>query len=92
MASGVIEPRSPTLLEREHHPGDEAIVEWRALTVVLLDRIAPLVRSRLGVTAEEMPLASVLEGGTWSAGRRIAKQKRADGGPPVRIISDGSVF
>ena len=89
---GVIEPRSPSLLERDHHPGDEPIVEWRALTVVLLDRIAPLVRSRLGVTAEDMPLASVLEGGTWSAGRRIAKQKRADGGPPVRIISDGSVF
>ena len=89
---GVIEPRSPSLLERDHHPGDEAIVEWRALSVVLLDRIAPLVRQKLGVTAEDMPLASVLEGGTWSAGRRIAKQKRADGGPPVRIISDGSVF
>ena len=89
---GVIEPRSAALLGREHHPGDEAIVEWRALTVVLLDRIAPLVRSRLGVSTEDMPLASVLEGGTWSAGRRVAKQKRADGGPPVRIISDGSVF
>ncbi len=89
---GVIEPRSASLQEREHHPGDEPIVEWRALTVVLLDRIAPLVRAKLGVTADAMPLASVLEGGTWSAGRRIAKQKRADGGPPVRIISDGSVF
>lgn len=89
---GVIEPRSASLLEREHHPGDEPIVEWRALTAVLLDRIAPLVRAKLGVTAEAMPLASVLEGGTWSAGRRIAKQKRADGGPPLRIISDGSVF
>lgn len=89
---GVIEPRSASLLAGEHHPGDEPIVEWRALTVVLLDRIAPLVRAKLGVNAEAMPLASVLEGGTWSAGRRIAKLKRADGGPPLRIISDGSVF
>ena len=67
-------------------------MEWRALTVALLDEIAPLVRGKLGLTAAQLPLAAVLEGGTWSAGRRIAKEKRADGGPPVRIISDGSVF
>ena len=89
---GVIEPRTADLSQRELAPSDEAIVEWRALTVCLLDEIAPRVRKILGKTAAEMPLASVLEGGTWSAGRRIAKEKRADGGPPIRIISDGSVF
>ena len=89
---GVVTPRALELLSHAHHPGDEAIVEWRALTVALLDEIAPLVRGKLGLTAAQLPLAAVLEGGTWSAGRRIAKEKRADGGPPVRIISDGSVF
>jgi hypothetical protein len=89
---GVIEPRDARLASQPLHPGDEAIVEWRALTVALLDEIAPLVRSRLGKTAAEMPLASILEGGTWAAGRRIAKEKRADGGPPLSIVSDGSVF
>jgi hypothetical protein len=38
-----------------------------------------------------MPLACVLEGGTWSAGRRIAAQ-RLRGGPPLNIVSDGTVF
>jgi hypothetical protein len=62
------------------------------LTVALLDRIAPLVRERLGVDAASFPLARVLEGGTWAAGRLIAREKRADGGPPFKISSDGTVF
>jgi len=75
------------------HPVDSAVVVgWRALTVALLDRIAPMVRARLGVSAEAFPLARVLEGGTWAAGRRIAKQMRPDGGPPINVVSDGTVF
>jgi hypothetical protein len=75
------------------HPVDGAlVVGWRALTVALLDKLAPLVRDRLGVAALDFPLARVLEGGSWAAGRRIAKTLRADGGPPLAIISDGTVF
>ena len=65
---------------------------WRALTVALLDRIGPLVRDRLGVTAEAFPLACVLEGGTWAAGRRVAASLRPDGGTHITVISDGTVF
>jgi len=68
------------------------VVGWRSLTVALLDRLAPMVRERLGVSAAEFPLARVLEGGSWAAGRRIARQKRVDGGPPITVISDGTVF
>ncbi len=68
------------------------IVEWRALTVILLDRIAETLRSRLGKTEEELPLAKVLEGGTWAAGRKIAAQLRPGGIPPIQLISDGTVF
>jgi hypothetical protein len=46
----------------------EPVVEWRALTVTLLDRLAVLVRERLGMNAGEFPLAKVLEG-SWAAGR-----------------------
>jgi hypothetical protein len=36
----------------------------------------------------------VLEAATWKGGREIAKTLRADtgGGPPLEIISDGTVF
>ncbi|QCO18913.1 DUF1688 family protein (plasmid) [Azospirillum brasilense] len=89
---GVLMPKDPRLLTDELEVGDEAVVEWRALTVALLDRLADDVRARLGVPAESFPLAKVLQGGTWTAGRRIARERRPGGGPPIRIRSDGTVF
>ena len=89
--TGVIVPRSAAWLARTHKPGDESIVEWRALTVTLLDELAARVRQRLGKTADEMPLACILEGGTWAAGRAIAQELRG-GAPPLTIDSDGTVF
>jgi hypothetical protein len=71
---------------------DELVVEWRALTVALLDELADAVRARLGLGAEAFPLAKVLQGGTWTAGRRIARERRPDGGPPIQVVSDGTVF
>lgn len=78
--------------ERSHFASDPIIVAWRAMTVALLDRLAPEVRSRLGVGEAEFPLARMLEGGTWMAGRRIAAELRHGGGPPFTIISDGTIF
>jgi len=89
--SGVIVPRDPALLERTWKTGDEFIVEWRALTIALLDELAPRVRKALGRSEEELPLARVLEGGTWAAGRVLAQRLR-DGSPPLQIESDGTVF
>ena len=88
---GVIVPRDPRLLQKRWKVSDEFIIEWRALTVSLIDELAPLVRARLGKTAEDMPLACILEGGTWAAGREIARELR-DGSPPLAIDSDGTVF
>ncbi|MEJ8822878.1 URC4/urg3 family protein [Variovorax humicola] len=89
--SGVIVPRSASLLERNWKVHDEFIVEWRALTVALLDEVAPRVRHVLDRGIDELPLACVLEGGTWAAGRALAQRLR-DGSPPLRIESDGTVF
>lgn len=89
--TGVIVPRDPGFTQRRHTTGDEAIVEWRALTVSLLDELAPLVRERLGRGEAELPLARILEGGTWAAGRALARERR-DGRPPLVIESDGTVF
>ncbi len=90
--TGVLAPRDPAALARSYPVAHPFVVGWRAMTVALLDRIAPLVRERLGVGEEEMPLAAVLEGGTWAAGRAVARERRADGGPPFEIVSDGTVF
>ncbi|KAJ1741991.1 hypothetical protein LPJ68_002358 [Coemansia sp. RSA 1086] len=73
---------------------DPVIVEWRAMTVVLLDKVAEAVKSR--IIDDEVPdmfLARILEGGTWKAGREIAAQLRPESkDPPINIISDGTLF
>jgi len=89
--TGVLRLRDAAWAARTWTAGDELVVEWRALTVALLDELAPLVRARLGVDAAQMPLACVLEGGTWAAGRALAQRLRG-GLPPLAIVSDGTVF
>lgn len=91
--TGVLTLKDPQDAGRAQPVEGPLVVGWRGLTVALLDKLAPMVRQRLGVTAEAFPLARVLEGGTWAAGRRIARQLRPDeGGPPIAVISDGTVF
>lgn len=89
---GVLGPRDSQLLASPLFVDAEPVVEWRALTVALLDRIAEGLRLRLGLDRARLPLARVLQGGTWSAGRRIARERRPDGGSPLTIDSDGTVF
>ena len=74
------------------HAARLEIIEWRAMTICLLDQVAELVRDRLKLSSLDFPLAKVLQGGTWSAGRALARQLRADGSPPLRVISDGTLF
>ncbi|KAL0959088.1 hypothetical protein HGRIS_014386 [Hohenbuehelia grisea] len=75
-------------------PSHPAIIEWRAMTVIELDRLAEQIRSKLGLNTTQLTLAQVLESATWKGGREIAKVKRPQtgGGPPIEIVSDGTVF
>jgi Protein of unknown function (DUF1688) len=88
---GVLSLKNAEAAKYAHHPSEEFIVEWRALTVALLDELAPMVRAQLGLTEAQMPLACVLEGGTWAAGRVLAQQLRG-GTAPFPIDSDGTIF
>src|SRR4051794_4345839 len=90
--SGVLRLRNP---EEAIHPNpveSELVVEWRALTVALLDEIAKLIREQRSLSIDQFPLACVLEGGTWAAGRLLAREKRPDATAPIAVASDGTVF
>ncbi len=89
--TGALRLRDADLADRIWTAGDELIIEWRALTVALLDELAPGVRTALGKDSNQMPLACVLEGGTWAAGRALAQRLRC-GLPPLDIRSDGTIF
>lgn len=90
--AGVVAFRDRDAAQQAHEVASPLVVEWRVLTVALLDRIADDLRHRLGRDATSMPLAKILEGGTWAAGRLLARERRADASPPVKVISDGTVF
>lgn len=87
----VLMPRLDDALQRTYQVSDTFVVEWRALTVALLDELADAIRQHLNLDATTLPLAKILQGGTWQAGRRLAFERR-DGLSPVCIQSDGTVF
>jgi len=89
---GVIRPRAAIDPRLRHDVSSELIVEWRALTVALMDPLVDLVRGRLGLDAA-FTMPHMLQGGTWSAGRRIARELRPPDGPsPIPVAADGTVF
>lgn len=89
---GILSFKNPHEAAMSWGPESDLIIEWRALTLYLLDEVGKAVQTKLGKSSAEFPLAKVLEGGTWWAGRKIANKLRAGGIPPLNIISDGTVF
>ena len=88
---GVIVPRAPLGPTAPHDVASELIVEWRALAVALLDALREATRRCLGL--ETLSMSQLLQGGSWSAGRTIALDKRPpDGPPPIAVKADGTVF
>lgn len=88
--TGLIQLRDPQLSSVEHPANSPLIIEWRALTITLLDDLAPKIRERMN--KPDFPMANILEGGTWWAGRYLANELRPSGEPPLKLKSDGTVF
>jgi Protein of unknown function (DUF1688) len=88
----VLKPKDPAMLDMPHAPDSLLVIEWRALTVALLDKLKPMAAERLGLTVDQFPLPCLLEGGTWAAGRHLAQSLRKDRSPPINMVTDGTVF
>eukprot|EP00457_Paulinella_chromatophora_P002145 gb/GEZN01002149.1/.p1 GENE.gb/GEZN01002149.1/~~gb/GEZN01002149.1/.p1 ORF type:complete len:780 (+),score=83.75 gb/GEZN01002149.1/:34-2373(+) len=89
----VLTPRDDNAYKMTYDVGSELIIEWRALTLCLLDEVAKRIRSKINKTEREFPLAKVLQGGTWTAGRAIAAQLRPERGQaPITVDIRGNVF
>jgi len=72
--------------------GDDVIVEWRAMTLVLIDILYSKIQSRMG-DGVHLTMAQLLEAGTWKSGREIAARLRPHTkSSPILIKSDGTVF
>ncbi|KAI4848402.1 DUF1688-domain-containing protein [Aureobasidium sp. EXF-8845] len=72
--------------------GDE-IVEWRALTVALLDEVYGIIKKDMVEQGVEFSMAQMLEAGSWKSGRELAAKKRPETkSSPVLIDGDGTLF
>ncbi|KAF2851913.1 DUF1688-domain-containing protein [Plenodomus tracheiphilus IPT5] len=71
--------------------GDDVVVEWRAMTLVLVDKLYSMVLERMD--GAHLSMAQLLEAGTWKSGREMAAKKRPETkSSPIIIESDGTVF
>ncbi|KZZ97437.1 hypothetical protein AAL_03401 [Moelleriella libera RCEF 2490] len=76
-------------------PSDDVVVEWRGVTIGLLDLLCAEVNKALAteLAGNEMTLPQLLEAGSWKGGREIAEINRPNTKePPILIDSDGTVF
>ncbi|EPY52184.1 DUF1688 family protein [Schizosaccharomyces cryophilus OY26] len=87
---GVLKLRPEYSLTDEYEPESIVIVEWRAMTVVLLDKLLNMINERMkNELSAPLSLAQMLEAGSWKSGRIIARKLRpANAGSPILIKSD----
>ena len=86
--AGVLVPRDPARQSGILRVHDPAVVEWRAATVVGLDRIAARVRSALGPEAAARSSPYALDGATRAAARQLAAELRSGGPAPLCVDAD----
>ena len=71
----------------------DTIVEWRAMTVSLLDELYKLVSQHFAEKGYTLTMAQVLEAGTWKGGRELAaKYRPTTKSSPIHIDGDGTLF
>ena len=75
-------------------PDDDVIIEWRSITINLLDYLLPIINEKMGIKGSkyELSLPQLIEAGSWKSGRLIASKLRSNGGPPIELLGDGTVF
>ncbi|GKZ90065.1 hypothetical protein AnigIFM59636_001560 [Aspergillus niger] len=73
--------------------GDGEIVEWRAMTVALLDKLHERILQSGKFGDIQLSLPQMLEAGSWKAGRELAAKNRPETkSSPILNSGDGTLF
>lgn len=69
LETGVLRLRDERTASSDWTCGDAVVVEWRALSLALMEEMAPLMRDFLGCERSELPMGCILEGVARAADR-----------------------
>lgn len=71
----------------------DIIVEWRAMTVALLDSLHGLISDHFAQQGVRLSMTQMLEAGAWKGGRELAAKYRPETrSSPIVIEGDGTLF
>ena len=71
----------------------DVIVEWRAMTVALLDTLHGLISDHFAQQGVRLSMTQMLEAGAWKGGRELAAKYRPETkSSPIVIEGDGTLF
>merc|ERR1711991_1237922 len=83
----IVELKDKNLLKINHSLNSDIIIEWRCLTIVIIDMLKKKINKKMN---KDFHLGQILEGGTWSLGRELSLKRR--GLPPLLILSNGTIM
>ncbi|KAH6887409.1 hypothetical protein B0T10DRAFT_562631 [Thelonectria olida] len=99
---GVLSLKKNTLEEGKKTSGEglpaydaasDVIVEWRAMTVALLDELHSIIGATFAKEGVSLSMAQMLEAGSWKSGRELAAKYRPDTkSSPILVIGDGTLY
>jgi hypothetical protein len=81
--------RDEKLTESE---AQDYMIELRAISIALTDRLADMLCAKLQVNADQLPLSCILEGGTSRAGAQVLQQNEKEAKKLGQLLNPGSVF
>ncbi|KAI5459344.1 hypothetical protein BGZ63DRAFT_491553 [Mariannaea sp. PMI_226] len=71
----------------------DVIVEWRAMTVALLDELHTVIGKSFAAEGVTLTMAQMLEAGSWKSGRELAAKYRPDTkSSPILVQGDGTLY
>ncbi|KAF7555162.1 hypothetical protein G7Z17_g2385 [Cylindrodendrum hubeiense] len=77
----------------KYDPASDVIVEWRAMTVALLDELHKVVSAKFAAEGVTLSMAQMLEAGSWKSGRELAAKFRPDTkSSPILDRGDGTLY
>lgn len=90
--TGVLSPHDIELMNSSLTVDSEAVVEWRALTIYLQDRVTEALRKSLKLSAKRLPLSAVMQGGMAHAGTELSMRIRGERGISLHVDTSRSHF